>query len=379
MSEVDSPAHAALALKSAEESMVLLKNTGVLPLERHHLKRLAVIGANADVVPMLLGNYNGTPSHPVTILQGITEAAGPGIEVVAATGCPLALKKGESPAAESPEFTAAVDLARTADAIIYVGGIDAQLEGEEMPVDYDGFKGGDRTRIELPAVQTALVQALQATGKPVVFVNCSGSAIALPWEAEHLPAIIQAWYPGQAGGTALARMLFGDCNPSGRLPVTFYRSTEDLPPFEDYSMTNRTYRFFTGKPLYSFGHGLSYTRFQYGPVTLASERVATDGIVTVGVDVTNAGERDGDEVVQVYFRPPGPTALKLPRQRLCGFQRVRLLKGERTAVKLAIPVSTLRHWDPKGKSYVVESGDYLLEVGASSTDIRGSIQVWIEP
>jgi beta-glucosidase len=375
ISEVDSPAHAALALRAAEESMVLLKNTGVLPLERSHLKRLAVIGANADVVPMLLGNYYGTPSHPVTILQGIKEAAGHGIEVVAATGCPLALKRGESPAAGSARFAAAVKLARTADVIIYVGGINPKLEGEEMQVDYDGFSGGDRVRIELPAVQTALVQALQATGKPVVFVNCSGSAIAMPWEAEHLPAIIQAWYPGQAGGTALARILFGECNPSGRLPVTFYRSTDDLPPFEDYSMTNRTYRFFTGRPLYAFGHGLSYTRFQYGPVTLDSERIATDGVVTVGVKVTNAGERDGDEVVQAYFRHPGQTDLKLPRQRLCGFQRVSLPRGTSAVVRLTIPASAFRSWDPKAKSYVVEPGDYLLEVGASSADIRETVRI----
>jgi beta-glucosidase len=379
MSEVDSPAHAALALKSAEESMVLLKNTGILPLKRNHLKRLAVIGANADVVPMLLGNYNGTPSHPVTILQGIKAAAGPGIQVVAAAGCPLASATGETPGGPSADFQQAVDLARTADVIVYVGGINPQLEGEEMQVDYEGFKGGDRTRIELPAVQSALVRALQATGKPVIFVNCSGSAIAMPWETENLPAIIQAWYPGQAGGTALARVLFGDCNPSGRLPVTFYRSTDDLPPFEDYSMTNRTYRFFPGKPLYAFGHGLSYTQFHYGPVTLASERVATDGIVTVGVKVTNAGERDGDEVVQVYFRHPEATNPKLPRQRLCAFQRVSLPRGQSASVKLVVPASTLRRWDSQQKAYVVEPGDYVLEVGASSTDIRGTVRVRLGP
>jgi beta-glucosidase len=315
----------------------------------------------------------------VTILQGIKAAAGPGIEVVAATGCPLALKKGAVPAAQSTEFTAAVELARTADVVIYVGGIDPKLEGEEMEVDSDGFNGGDRTRIELPAVQTALVQALQATGKPVIFVNCSGSAMAMPWEAANLPAILQAWYPGQAGGIAVARVLFGDCNPSGRLPVTFYRSTDDLPPFKDYSMANRTYRFFTGQPLYAFGHGLSYTRFKYGPVTLASERAATDGIVTVEVKVTNEGERDGDEVVQVYFRRPGPTELKLPRQRLCAFQRVSLLKGESAAVKLAIPTGAFRHWDPREKSYLVEPGAYLLEVGASSADIRGTVQLRLGP
>jgi beta-glucosidase len=377
MSEVDSPAHAALALKSAEESIVLLKNSGVLPLERSRLKRLAVIGANADVIPMLLGNYNGTPSHPVTILQGIKEAAGPGIEVVMAAGCPLALKKGDSPAAHSAEFTAAMELARTADAIVYVGGIDPKLEGEEMPVDYEGFTGGDRTRIELPAVQTALLQALQTTGRPVVFVNCSGSAIAMPWEAGNLPAILQAWYPGQAGGTAVARVLFGDCSPSGRLPITFYRSTADLPAFTNYSMANRTYRFFAGQPLFPFGHGLSYTQFRYGPATLAQDRIAAEGVVTAKLELTNTGGRDGDEVVQVYCHPVGAENPQLPRQRLCCFQRVHVAKGQSTPVTLSFPVSALRRWDAQTKAYVVDTGAYELRVGASSADIRqtGTIRV----
>jgi beta-glucosidase len=329
ISELDSPAHAALALKTAEESIVLLKNSGVLPLQRGHLKRLAVIGANADSISMLLGNYNGTPSHPVSILKGIEEGAGPGIEVVTATGCPLALKKGDSPVAHSAEINAAVDLARTADAVIYVGGIDSQLEGEEMSVDFDGFNGGDRTRIELPAVQTALLKALQATGRPVVFVNCSGSAVAMPWESANLPAIIQAWYPGQAGGIAVARVLFGDYNPAGRLPITFYRSTSDLPPFIDYSMANRTYRFFSGKPLYPFGHGLSYTTFRYGETKTAQSAIGADGVVKVTVDLTNTGERDGDEVVQIYAHRIGEKNPQLPRQRLCAFQRVRDRKSTR--------------------------------------------------
>ena len=379
MSEVDSPAHAALALQSAEEAIVLLKNSGVLPLDRSRLKRLAVIGANADAVAMLLGNYNGTPSHPMTILQGIKEAAGPGIEVVTAAGCPLALKKGDSPAAYSAGFTAAFELARTADAIIYVGGINPELEGEEMRVDYEGFGGGDRTRIELPAVQTALLQALQTTGRPVVFVNCSGSAIAMPWEAANLPAILQAWYPGQAGGTAVARVLFGDCNPSGRLPVTFYRATTDLPAFADYSMANRTYRFFTGQPLFPFGHGLSYTQFHYGTAKPARGSFAASGVVTVSLELTNAGGRDGDEVVQVYSQRVGAENPQLPRQRLCAFQRVSLHAGQRSPVTLSFPAANLRHWDTRTKAYVVDAGDYELHVGASSADLRQTVTIRIEP
>ncbi len=379
MSEVDSPAHAALALKAAEESIVLLKNSGVLPLDRSRLKRLAVIGANADVIPMLLGNYNGTPSHPVTVLQGIKEAAGPGIEIVSAIGCPLALHKGESPAAHSAEFKAAVQLAQTADAIIYVGGIDSQLEGEEMQVDYDGFSGGDRTKIELPAVQTALLQALQATGRPVVFVNCSGSAMAMPWEAANLPAILQAWYPGQAGGTAVARVLFGDLNPSGRLPVTFYRATADLPAFADYSMANRTYRFFAGQPLFPFGHGLSYTQFRYGAAQPARESVAASGLVTVNLELTNAGALGGDEVVQIYGHRVGAENPHLPRQRLCAFQRVSLGPGQRAPVTISFPASNLRHWDTQTKAYVVDAGVYELRIGASSADIRQTVMIRVEP
>src|SRR6185437_13628860 len=196
------------------------------------------------------------PSHPVTILDGIKSIAGNGIEVSFDPGCPLAMPKGmkyESGAAASE----AVKIARTADVIIYVGGLSPELEGEEMTVNFDGFFGGDRTRIELPTPQTDLLKALHALGKPVVFVNCSGSAVAMPWEVKNLPAILQAWYPGQAGGLAVAEALFGDVNPAGRLPITVYSSTDDLPPFEDYSMANRTYRYFRGTPEFAFGHGLS--------------------------------------------------------------------------------------------------------------------------
>ena len=229
ISENNTPEHEALALRVARESIVLLKNNGVLPLDRAKIKRIAVIGANADSVPMLLGNYNGTPSQPVTILAGIRAAAGTNCEVLYEPGCPLAIHTNATIEVSGESWTKAIEAAQKADVVIYVGGISPQLEGEEMKVNYDGFSGGDRTRIELPAQQTELLKALAATGKPVVFVNCSGSAIAMPWEAEHLPAILQAWYPGEQGGRAVAEVLFGDANPAGRLPVTFYRSTADLP------------------------------------------------------------------------------------------------------------------------------------------------------
>ncbi len=203
-SENDTAAHRALALKEARESIVLLKNSGVLPLDKGKLRRVAVIGANADSVPVLVGNYQGTPSHPVTFLKGLRGALGAGVDVVAAKGCPLALKQGEPFGPDASDFKEALRAVHGADVIIYIGGISAQLEGEEMKVSNQGFNDGDRTQIELPPHQTVLLKALLATGKPVVFVNCSGGAMAMPWEAEHLPAIVQAWYPGEEGGTALA-------------------------------------------------------------------------------------------------------------------------------------------------------------------------------
>jgi beta-glucosidase len=219
---------------------------------------------------------------------------------------------------------------------------------------------------------------LQATGKPLVFVNCSGSAVAMPWEAEHLAAIVQAWYPGQAGGTAVADLLFGFSNPSGRLPVTFYRATEDLPPFEDYGMANRTHRFFSGQPLFPFGHGLSYTQFRYDQAQLAHAEIGVDGTIQLSLTLVNTGGRDGDEVVQVYARRLEVNDPQLPRHTLCAFQRVAVPKGQRAMVELAVPAKTLRHWDPLRKNYVVDAGTYELQIGASSEDIRTAVRVRIK-
>lgn len=372
LAKLDSPENAALALRTARESIVLLTNRGALPLDAAKLKRIAVIGANAKSVPMLLGNYNGKPSHPVTILQGIRAAVGDGVKVTYSEGCPLALPAGETLDEHSHEFRKALKTAEGADAIVYVGGLTAQLEGEEMRVQDDGFLGGDRTRIELPAPQHALLQALQATGKPVIFVNCSGSAIAMPWEAEHLAAIVQAWYPGQAAGTAVADVIFGKTDPAGRLPVTFYASTADLPPFTDYAMTNRTYRYFGGRPLFAFGHGLSYTAFRYGAAKVATRGSGAGETIAVSIDVTNTGARDGDEVVQVYAHSPDLAGSRTPRESLCAFRRVTIAHGQTATVQLDVPVAALRRWDVAKHAYVVAAGDYELRVGAASDDIRAT-------
>jgi beta-glucosidase len=370
----DTPEHRALALMVAEESIVLLKNNGLLPIHRARVKRIAVIGPNADAAQMLYGNYNGTSSQPVTILDGIKAAAGPDIEVTYTAGCPLALKNDNSNQ-PTPEMSAeAVAAAKAADLVIYVGGLDSTLECEEHNVDYQGFLGGDRTRIELPPGQEDLLHAVYATGKPVVFVNCTGSAIAMPWEARRLPAIVQAWYPGEEGGKAVAEVLFGDVNPAARLPLTFYSSTADLPDFENYSMSNRTYRYFSGKPVFAFGYGLSYTKFRYSHAKLADMSVGKDDTVHLTFSVKNAGRRDGDEVAQVYFSHPRSSASRA-NLALCGFERIHIARGDTATVTLDIPVKQFRCWDTTTKQYVVDPGKYELLIGAASDDIRLKVPV----
>ncbi|VGO16543.1 Xylan 1,4-beta-xylosidase [Pontiella desulfatans] len=368
----DSPEHQALALEATRKSLVLLKNDGILPLGKSALKKVAVIGANADSVPALLGNYHGDPSAPVTFLDGVRAALGDAVEIIYDVGCPLALPK-DDPEIDPSWFADALRLAAASDVVLYFGGISGELEGEEMPVNMEGFNGGDRTFIELPPVQTALLKKLHATGTPVVFINSSGGAVAFPWEAENLPAILQAWYPGQAGGTAVADVLFGACNPSGKLPLTFYRSTKDLPHYYDYGMANRTYRFFEGEPLYAFGHGLGYTRFEYGALTASEDA----GIFRVSFELANAGAVDGEEVVQLYVRHLA-SSVSQPIHSLAAFQRLAVGGGERAMVELEFPVDALRHWDGEGGGYVVEPGGFEVRVGASSADIRQTLELQVQ-
>jgi beta-glucosidase len=238
-----------------------------------------------------------------------------------------------------------------------------------MRVAIDGFSGGDRTRLDLPATQERLLERIAALGKPIVLVLMSGSAVAVTWAQDHVPAILQAWYPGQAGGTAIAEVLFGDYNPGGRLPVTFYRDVGDLPPFEDYRMAGRTYRFFEGVPLYPFGHGLSYTTFRYDRLRISNDTLRGGDSLTVSVDVTNNGTRAGDEVVQLYVRYP-QSAVTRPRRDLRGFRRVTLRPGETRTITFPLTASALRYWDPDAHRWAVENGAVVIEVGASSADIK---------
>jgi len=487
----DSAAHQALALEVAHKSIVLLKNEGgVLPLSRQ-TKTIAVIGPNADSVEVLLGNYNGQPSHPITPLAGIRQKAGPGTRVLYARGSDLAegmplfetvpasalftsdgddrrpglqaeyfntaafdgrayfsqafvsqamRKAAIIPANPLPLFKRvdpqvdfdwrdgapragmdddnfgvrwsgflappvsgtyqvgatglnafevyldgkrlvsrdnvhergyeyrtvelqagklypirvdfhevhgdadirlvwapphagyedeALKVAGQADVVLMLLGLSPRLEGEEMPVKVEGFSGGDRVSLGIPRVQEALLQKVSALGKPVVLVLLNGSAVAVNWARDHVPAIVELWYPGQAGGTALADVLFGDYNPAGRLPVTFYKSEDQLPPFDDYSMTNRTYRYFTGEPLYPFGYGLSYTSFAYANLRSPEEAKAGSS-VKVAVEVENNGKRAGEDVVQLYLKHPGVL------RELQGFERVPLRAGEKKTVEFSV-------------------------------------------
>ena len=260
--------------------------------------------------------------------------------------------------------TPALEAAGKADLIVAVMGLSPRLEGEEMPVHVGGFAGGDRTSIELPPMQEEFLKKLHGLGKPLVLVLLNGSALAIPWAAGRIPAIVEAWYPGQAGGDALADVLFGDYNPGGRLPITFYRSTDDLPPFENYAMEGRTYRYFQGEPLFAFGHGLSYTTFELDNLRLETDKVPVGDQVTLHLNVTNSGALAGDEVVQLYVRHPDASVPR-PIKELKGFKRVSLQPGERKTVTFSLHTHLLGYYD-EAMRYAVHPGTVEVLVGNSS-------------
>lgn len=500
---VDSPEHQRLALETARKSIVLLKNEGsLLPLSKT-IGKIAVIGPNANDVEVLLGNYNGIPSDPITPLQGLKTKLGEE-RVVYALGCEWAenlpvfevipgavLKTPDGQPGLKAEFfnnrqfegapvqtridanvdvnwwdgapVAGVDAddfgvrwsgkltppkdgdymigaeghngfrfyfegkqllsynnehgsdkvyqklslkagkehdlrldffdyhgdarmkllwsvpgrdhkaealaaARQADAVVLCLGLSPRLEGEEMRVAVEGFKGGDRLTLDLPKIQQELMEAIVNLGKPVVLVLLNGSAVAVNWADAHIPAIVEAWYPGQAAGTAIADVLFGDYNPGGRLPVTFYRSVDQLPPFEEYKMAGQTYRYFTGEPLYSFGHGLSYTTFQYSGFEVPT-KVTGDAPVTVSVDVKNSGQRAGEEVVQLYITDVDASA-PVPVRSLAGFTRVALNPGEQRRITFTVKPDQLSLFD-KDFRRVIEPGVFKIAVGGRQPGVKG--------
>lgn len=337
-SENDTTAHRELALKAARESIVLLKNENhFLPLKGNY-KTIAVIGPDSDSEDAIEGNYNGTPSKPVTVLTGIRQRFQHS-KIVYAEGTGLVGSAG----ADSPDPIAT---ARDADLVVLVMGLSPRIEGEEMKFKAEGFLGGDRTKITLPEPQEDLVKRVAALGKPTVLVLMNGGALAVNWSEQHLPAILEAWYPGEEGGAAVAEALAGDFSPAGRLPVTFYTGVAQLPPFDDYSMANRTYRYFKGEPLFPFGYGLSYTTFTYRNATASNPSIAAGGTEKVSVDVSNAGSMAGDEVVELYLTHPGVPGA--PLRALVGFQRVHLSAGESKSVSFTLRDRQLSTVDPSG-------------------------------
>jgi beta-glucosidase len=500
-SALESPEHKAHALKMAQQSIVLLRNQDhTLPLSKK-LKKIIVLGPNADSRVTQLGNYNGIPSNIVTVLDGIKQKVGSGTQVVyekavnytddtvmvyqdmkgrysynnmqgfkaeyfnnrelkgepvltrtedalnhswqegqkiggdlrtgnfssryttnlkATADGPLTFEigadggfrfnvngkevinswaakrigtkayklqmkkdsvyklvleycQGDAQAAIAlntgtiiqTDLDALKTRIKDADAIVFAGGISPTLEGENMRVRYPGFSGGDRTTILLPTAQTRLLKALKETGKPIVFVMMTGSAIAMPWEAENIPAIVNAWYGGQSAGTAVADVLFGDYNPAGRLPVTFYKSDKDLPEFTNYTMDNRTYRYFTGQPQYGFGYGLSYTTFRYDKLILPAT-IAKGNTVTVSARVTNTGKMNGEEVVQLYVSRP-VSNVKMPLKALKGFNRITLKAGESKLVTFKLTKADLSIVTETGKM-VEPGGDVNISIGGAQPD-----------
>jgi len=356
---VDCAEHRALAAEVARESIVLLKNTGVLPLSKDR-EKIAVVGPAADNLDVLLGNYYGTPSAYVTLLEGIRRKVAGATEVLYAKGCEVA-------GASTEGFAEALAAAEQADVVIACMGYSPKLEGEEGEVAAsDG--GGDRTSIELPGVQEELLKKLHATGKPVVLVLTNGSPVAVNWAAENIGAILDAWYPGEEGGTAVADVLFGDCNVAGRLPVTFVKSLDQLPPFTDYAMKGRTYRYMEDEPLYPFGFGLSYTRFEYGAVKLSSTRLAPDQNLELSVEVRNAGNMAGDEVVQLYVSDL-EASVPVPVRELRGFRRIHLAPGETRTVAFTLTPRELALIDTQGRA-VLEPGEFAVSVGGCQPDAR---------
>ncbi len=362
---VEGAEHKALSRKMAEESIVLLQNNGILPLKEG--QKVALVGPNADDKSMQWGNYNPVPNATVTLKDALQERI-PGL--VYTKGCGLV---GAELIADNDR---AVSLARPAldvnavlrqvegcDIVVFAGGISPRLEGEEMRVNIPGFSGGDRTDIELPAVQKELILALHDNGKKVIFVNFSGSAISMEAVKGSCEAILQAWYPGDEGGEAIADILYGKVVPSGKLPVTFYKSIDQLPDFTDYDMAGHTYRFMEQEPEYPFGFGLSYARFKYGRPRMRAGEIT--------VKVKNKSKVDAVETVQLYVSKPGDS--NGPVKTLRGFKRVFIPAGKSVRVSIPVTEDTFQWWNEEAGDMTPGKGRFVILTGGSSADkaLRG--------
>ena len=349
------------ALEMAQKSIVLLQNkNNILPLDASKYKRIAVVGPNAADSAMLCGNYNGTPRHAVTYYEGIvnyfnTLPENQRPKLYFDTACHHVDGKYRLPNDFDKQIA-------NCDLVIFVGGLSPELEGEELKVEIDGFHGGDRTSINLPRIQEGMLMKIKKMGKPVVFVLCSGGAVALDWEDQNLDAVLAAWYGGQAAGTAMADVLFGNVNPSGKLPVTFYSTKNFLPPFDSYEMEHRTYRFMTEKPLYPFCYGLSYTTFDYDNGHFNSQDF------TFSCTIKNTGDCDGEEVAQLYLTNTGDK--HGPVKTLVGFQRVFIPKGESRTVTFPVEEEFFYTYKDDYQHFELHPSTFVFHYGNKQTEMN---------
>ncbi len=359
-----------LSLEAAKQGLVLLKNDGMLPLNKNETHKIAVIGPNAASETVLLGNYYGTPTQYSTVLSGISEYLGKEKKVLYAKGCELIGSDTESDKAKETVrklLEEAVSAASQSDFIVAVIGLDPGLEGEEGEI-YNAFIGGDKRDLELPPAQQRMLEELKKTGKHLIVVVGCGSALALTWAQDNANAIVYMWYPGEMGGKAVAELIFGEYSPSGRLPVTFYRTSEELPDFTDYSMAGRTYRYMQNEPLYPFGYGLTYTDFDYSEITADCTKLNENGSVNIKFKVENIGKFDGYEKIQVYVSPLSPS-VETPRWELKAFKAVYLKKGEKTGISIDLPLNAFTLVNENGERFI-ERGAFRIYAGGSQPGKR---------
>jgi len=355
----DSKAHRQLALKMAKESIVLIKNANsLLPLNKS-IKSISVIGPNAYDSTILRGNYYGDSSKYVTILDGIRDKISSKTKLYYTKGCDLIGN-------DEIGFSEAVSMAKRSDVVIMCMGLSQVLEGEEGELSFN--KEGDRKNLDLPEIQEKLVKTIYAIGKPIILVLTNGSPLTINWAQDHISAIIEAWYPGEEGGNAIADVIFGNYNPSGRLPVTFVKSIDQLPPFENYSMQGRTYRYMNEEPLYPFGYGLSYTKFEYKNLKIEPEKLRIGKNVKISIEITNIGNQSGDEVVQLYLKDLDASTI-IPHYELKGFKRIHINSGQTRRVTFNLIPRQMALIDNEGRC-ILEPGKFKVMIGGSQPDKR---------
>lgn len=363
--ENDSAQMRELNRRAAKESLVLLKNEGgLLPLDKSKIRSIGVIGPNANNRKALVGNYEGTASRYITVLEGIQDYVGDEVRVFYSEGCHLHKDRISGLGMVNDRIAEVKGVCAESDVVVVCLGLDAGLEGEEGDTG-NQFASGDKRDLNLPGLQEEVLKAAHASGKPVILVLLSGSALAIPWADEHIPAILQGWYPGAQGGRVIAEAIFGAFSPEGKLPVTFYKTTEELPAFTDYDMTNRTYRYMEREALYPFGYGLSYTDFTISDARVDTDRLTNQG-VRVSASIRNTGNYAGGEVLQVYVKAEGAGP---PNPQLKAFRKVHLQPQETREVVLHLPWEAFGFYDEAGRRRV-RKGSYSVYVGASQPDGR---------